>query len=83
MIKPRRIRWAGHKERMRRGMHVRYSWESQIKGRPLETTRLRWLDNIKMYFGAIGWDIVDWFDSVQDIDQWNALVDSLINLKVP
>jgi hypothetical protein len=31
MIKPRRMRWAGHVARMRRGMHIGYSWESQME----------------------------------------------------
>jgi hypothetical protein len=29
MIKSRRIIWAGHVARMRRGMHIGYWWESQ------------------------------------------------------
>jgi hypothetical protein len=48
-------------------------------GRP----RHRWVDNIKMDFREIGWDGMDWIDLVQDRDQWRALVNTVMNLRVP
>jgi hypothetical protein len=45
--------------------------------------RRRWVDNIKMNLGEIGWDDVDWIDLAQDRDQWRALVNTVINLRVP
>jgi hypothetical protein len=30
-----------------------------------------------------GWDGVDWIDMAQDIDQWGALVNKVLNLRVP
>jgi hypothetical protein len=54
----------------RREMHIRYWWESQKGKRPLGRTRRRWVDNVKMDLGVIGWDGVDWIDLAQDMGQW-------------
>jgi hypothetical protein len=51
--------------------------------RPPERPRLRWVDNIKMDLREIGWDGADWIDLVQNRDQWRALVNAVINLRVP
>jgi hypothetical protein len=37
--------------------------------RPLGRPRSRWVDNIKMNFGEIGWDGRDWIELDQDRDQ--------------
>jgi hypothetical protein len=41
------------------------------------------VDNIKMDLREIGWDGVDWIDLAQDRDQWRALVNTVMNLRVP
>jgi hypothetical protein len=51
--------------------------------RPLGRPRCRWVDNIKMDLRKIGWDDVDWMDMAQDTDQWRALVNTVLNLRVP
>jgi hypothetical protein len=51
--------------------------------RPLGRPRRRWVDNIKMDLREIGWDDVHWVDLAQDRDQWRALVNSVMNLRVP
>jgi hypothetical protein len=51
--------------------------------RPLGRPRRRWVGDIKMFLREIGWGGVDWTDTVQDRDQWMALVNMLINLRVP
>jgi hypothetical protein len=61
-------------------MHIGYWWEIQ-KG-PLERPRRRWVDNIKMDLREIGWDGMDWIDLAQDRDQWKALVNAVMNLRV-
>jgi hypothetical protein len=50
--------------------------------RPLERPRRRWLDNIKMDLREIEWDGMHWFDMAQNRDQWRALVNTVLNLRV-
>jgi hypothetical protein len=51
--------------------------------RPLGRPRRRWVDNIKTDLGEIGWDGVDWIELALDRDQWRALVNTVMNLRVP
>jgi hypothetical protein len=51
--------------------------------RPLRRSRRRWVDNIKMNVGEIGWDGRDWIELAQDRDQWRALVNTVMKLRVP
>jgi hypothetical protein len=51
--------------------------------RPLGRSRRRWVDNIKMDLREIGWDGMDWIEVAQDRDQWRALVNTVMNLRVP
>jgi hypothetical protein len=51
--------------------------------RPLRRPRRRWVDNNKMDLREIGWDGVDWVDLAQDRDHWRALVNTVMNLRVP
>jgi hypothetical protein len=45
--------------------------------------QLTWLDNIKMDLREIGWDGRDWIHLAQDMDQWRALVNTVMELPVP
>jgi hypothetical protein len=51
--------------------------------RPLGRPVRRWVDNIKMDLREIGWEDLDWIDMVQYRDQWRALVNTALNLRVP
>jgi hypothetical protein len=51
--------------------------------RPLGRPGCRWMDNIKIILREIGWDGMDWIDLTQYRDQWKALVNTVINLRVP
>jgi hypothetical protein len=51
--------------------------------RPLIRPRRRWVDNIKMDIREIRRDDMDWIDLAQDRDQWRALVNAVMNLRVP
>jgi hypothetical protein len=51
--------------------------------RPLGRPRHKLVDNIKIYFREIGWDGMDWIDLARNRDQWRALVNTVMNLRVP
>ena len=51
--------------------------------RPLERPRRRWDDNIKMDLHEVGCGFMDWIDLAQDRDRWRALVNAVMNLRVP
>jgi hypothetical protein len=50
--------------------------------RPLRRPRRRWADNIKMDLREIGWGGMDWIDLAQNRDQWRALLNTVMNLRV-
>jgi hypothetical protein len=41
------------------------------------------MENIKMDLREIGWDGMDWIDLTQDRDQWWALLNAVMNIRVP
>jgi hypothetical protein len=51
--------------------------------RPLGRLRRRWVDNIRMDLEEVGWGDVDWICLAQDRKRWRALVNSVLNLRVP
>jgi hypothetical protein len=51
--------------------------------RPLGRPKCRWIDNIKMDLLEIGFSVVDWIGLAQDSYRWRALVNSVMNLRVP
>jgi hypothetical protein len=64
------------------GMHIGYWWACQ-KERPLGRPRRRWVDIIKMDLREIGWEEVHLIDMAPDRDQWRALVNTVLSLRVP
>jgi hypothetical protein len=51
--------------------------------RPLGRPRRRWIDNIRMDLLEMGLNVVDWIGLAQDRYRWRALVNSVMNLRVP
>jgi hypothetical protein len=51
--------------------------------RPLGIPRRMWEDNIKMYLQKMGCGGVEWIELVQERDRWRALVNAVINFRVP
>jgi hypothetical protein len=51
--------------------------------RPLGRPRRRWEDNIKMDLREVGWGVMDWIDLAHDTDRWRAVLNVVMNLRVP
>jgi len=51
--------------------------------RPTGRPRHRWDDNIKMYLQEVECGGTDWIELAQDRDRWRALVNEVMNLRVP
>jgi hypothetical protein len=84
MMKPRRMRWAGHVARTGATRTAYRILVGKQEGkRPLGRPRRRWEDNIKMDLRERRWGGMDWIDLAQDRDQWRALVNTVMNLRVP
>jgi hypothetical protein len=59
-------------------------WVGRPEGRrPLGRHRHRWEDNIKINHQEVGWGGMDWIDMAQDRDRWRAVVNAVMNLRVP
>jgi hypothetical protein len=52
------------------------------KKRLLGRHRHSWDDNIRMDLREVGLEVVDWIRLAQDWDQWRALVNTVMNLRV-
>jgi hypothetical protein len=84
MIRSRRMRWAWHVVRIGEAKNAYRILVGKPEGkRPLGRPRRRWVDNIKMDLREIEWDDVDWIELAQDRDQWRALVNTVMNLRIP
>jgi hypothetical protein len=84
IIKLRRMRLAGHVARIRKKRNAYRLLVGNPEGkRPLGIPRRRWVDNIRMDLGEMGWGDVDWIGLAQDRNTWRALVNSVLNLRVP
>jgi hypothetical protein len=78
------IRWAGYVAGMREKRTTYRLLVRKPEGRrPLDKPRHGWLDNIKMDLVPIEWGRVDWTGLAQDGHWWRALVNAIMNLRVP
>jgi hypothetical protein len=50
---------------------------------PLRRPKRRWVDNFRMDLGEVGWSDVDLIGLAKDRNRWRALVNSVLNLRVP
>jgi hypothetical protein len=84
IIKSRRMRWAGPVARMWEKGNANSLLAGKRDGkRPVGRPRYRWIDNIKMGLLEIGLSGVDRIGLAQDRYSWRALVNAVMNLRVP
>jgi hypothetical protein len=84
VIKSRIMRCVGHVARMGMEEVCIGFWWGPIKGkRPLGRHRRRWKDNIKMDLRELGYGRIDRIKLAQDRDWWRALVNAVMNIRVP
>jgi hypothetical protein len=63
IIESRRMRWAGHVARTGEKRNAYRLLVGKPEGkRPLGRSRCRWVDNIRMDLGEVGWGDVGWGD---------------------
>jgi hypothetical protein len=84
LIKSIRIRWAGQVARMgERTCAYRILVVKPEGNIPLGRPRRRWEDNIKMDIQEVGCGSIDWIKLAQDRYRWRALVNVVMNIRIP
>jgi len=66
----------------RRGAYGVLVWTPEGK-RLLGRPRHRWEDNINIDLQEVGWGAMDWIDLAENRDSWWALMNVVMNLRVP
>jgi hypothetical protein len=74
------MRWAGHVALM---VKKRNEYKLLVGKRPLRRSRHRWVNNIMIDLLGIDWGAVDRIGLAQDTEKWGALVNAVMNLRVP
>jgi len=84
MINSSSMRWAGHVARLgvSRGVYRILVGKPEGKS-PLERSRRKWEDNVKIDLQEVGCGGMDWIDMGQNRDRWRAIVNAVKNLWVP
>jgi hypothetical protein len=84
MIMSGTMTWARDVVRMEAQRNVYRILVGKSEGkRPLRRPRHMWENNIKMDIRETGWGGMNSINLAQDSDQWRALVNTVMNLRVP
>jgi hypothetical protein len=87
MLKSRNMGWKDHAACMAE-VHTKFWLENQVligksERRPLGWRMYRWENNIKIYLEEVGWKSIVWNHLAEDLDQWQAVVNTVMNLRIP
>jgi hypothetical protein len=75
IIKSRRMKLAGHVARMGEKRNAYRLLVGKPEGKsPLGRPRRRWVDNIRIDLGEVGWGDVDWIGLAQDRNRWREIL---------
>jgi hypothetical protein len=78
------MRWARHAAHMEKKGNAYRVLVGKPEGKiTLGRPSRKWEDTIKMDLGEIGWGAMDWINLAQDRNQWRALLNTVLNLRVP
>jgi hypothetical protein len=84
IIKSRRVRWTDNVARIGKKRNAyRLLVGKPEEKRPLGRPKRRWVDNIRMKLGEAGWSDVDWIGLAKERNSRRALVNSVLNPRVP
>ena len=83
MIKSRRMRWVTNVTNMRDNGYVEIVVGKREGKRPRGRLRHRWEDIIKMDLTEIGWGWGHWIHLAADVNMWQAVLNTVINFRVP
>jgi hypothetical protein len=75
-----KTRWAGNVAQIG---DKRNAYRLLVGKRPIGRPRRRWVDNIRMDLGKVGWGDVDWNGLAQERNRWKALVNLIFDIQVP
>jgi hypothetical protein len=83
-MKLRKMKWTGHVAHKGEKKNVYMIVMAKPEGKRTKgRIRRRWEDNIKMDVREMGWGSMDWIDLPLDRDQWRALLNTVMNLRIP
>jgi hypothetical protein len=84
MIKSRRMRGTGYVARIKERSNAYRILVGKPEGKiQLGRQRRRWLDNIEIDLREIELGSMNWIDLSQDRDHWRALLNTVMNLRIP
>jgi hypothetical protein len=59
-----------------------FVWKPEGR-RPLGRPRFRWEDKIRVDLQEVGYEGINWIELAHGRDRWRALVNAVMNLRVP